>query len=169
MPKSLIWRSGGVVVMRGDHHQGKKRIQRIVKLYSKYERYEVNNYKYIYVAYIEGLAGGFVIDNGMQDAPHVGRVLFAAFKPEDTRKGHAKRILKTLPELTGIRAEIIELNQMDNRTPWEKLGFTEHGMLNLTQVLSTKDLNELLPSSKQYEGGLPMDVLNDLFRHQGLA
>ncbi|WP_413113399.1 hypothetical protein [Thaumasiovibrio sp. DFM-14] len=167
--QQLAWHGVGVTILRGDHSEAQARIDSIVTLYGESSRYVASCPDELYVGFVDGLEGGFVVDCSMGGMSSVGRIMFAAFEQAHCRKGNATRLIAAFPALIGVTLEAVELNPFDLKEPWQKLGFTIDGMINFVQVLSTRPISEIYPTSVHHDckEGLPLDVLFKGFAGMG--
>lgn len=134
-----------VKVIDGNHPDFKKKSDYIVTTYNQSsdcpfdEVLTVTSPKTIYLIYIDGIAGGVIVDDWILNEKLTIKVVkFAAFGEEYRGHGCLKACITNQQTLN---IDAVEINPDDPIEVWQKLGFTKIGTLGFSTLLRNKDFD----------------------------
>lgn len=146
----------------------RNKIDQIMALYNKQAflkaKPEFNSYETTRILMIFGVPGGLILEKHDKG---FFRIMFAVFPPEHQRKGLLKACLQHA-ENTGIDVAIVDVDLPKKNSPWQKLGFTEQGMVGSSFCLIKPHLFETYGIKKgSSETGFDMKALFQILFNQG--
>lgn len=107
---------------------------------------------------VVGVDGGIFLDKHDQG---FWRIMLAAFPEAEQGKGHLTRCLKAAFD-AGLDIQVVEVDMGEQAALWEKLGFSEKGIMGLMMVRHKPEMHEKYGLERKQSEGLD---IQEVFKH----